>query len=1292
MKKLLLKLTRFLIYAGTAVIILLAVALGLFRLFLPRLPEYQEEIKDWANAAIGMQVEFSGMDARWRLRGPELNFYDAELVSLGDSLTLLHAEEVRVGVGLMRLLRDRELVAERVLIRDTAIDLARDDTGAWTVQGIPLDALTDSQKGSTESGRSLTVEGKDIWINFIDPGRAQAFSLRVDNVEFRRDGMQHGFEASLVLPASLGNRVHIAATQRLADASAGIPWQVFVEGSDINAAGLSQLAPAGWPKVASGILDVSFWLDTSGAEVRSATANFAMTGVIADVGTDIAPFDTEGRLEYSRNAGGWLIAADDFVLRTAKGAWPKSSLQLRVLSAASGEFESATGSASYFNLEDLGYVAAWIPEERRQLLETLAPSGVMRDLEFSVADLATDEAIFEILATMDRVGFSPHRDWPGIRGFSGNIRADRSGGRLEMHASDMQVDLEGHLLEPIDFDEVDGTIIWRQNNSGTTLLSDNIRMRSADFGSESSLQITLPADGASPVVDLQSTWSVRDIGALERYLPVNVVKPALYSWLRDALVGGTVPEGSTRFIGPLDRFPFDNDEGTFRAEARVEDGILLYSDKWPAAREMDLEVVVENTRLYSSKNSAVSAGNRVVNAQVEIPDLRKPVLSIDGRATGTLESIRRFSRESPIAGVLGGQLDRVTAEGEASFDLLLSYPILDRQNYDFMTRIRSENGTVQVEGLPSPITDLNGVVTVTRDSIETDALSGRIFGGDITIDLERADESDAYSVIATGSGRVAAEGLAEHLGPMITELLSGSTGYDATVRFPRAGLEVPRPLSIEIRSDLDGMAVNMPAPIGKAVEGKVPAAFVIELPGEGRIQSSGDLAQNLRWTANFLRNDNGWDFDRGVLAVGGAEPGEPEVRGLHVAGATPQLNFDEWLARARQNGDGPGYADRIRSIDIVVDDLDVIGQHLSRHRIIVNRSALDWAVKLDGEHAVGSLTIPYDLGGGRPLVLDMQKLILPGGDPDDPTAEGGSSGQTEPASDPWPDPRTLPPISVRAADFSLGERHLGRLQVDFMPTADGLEARSFETSNDTFSIRGQAGWIADDSNETGQRSYVTARLTSSDVARTLRSLDYEVGIQSEYVDAQFDLSWSGGPREDFLDSLDGSVSVRFGTGQLDEVEPGAGRVFGLMSIVALPRRMSLDFRDVFDRGFGFDEITGTFRLDGGEAYTCDLSLKGPAADVGIVGRAGLITKDYDQTAVVSANVGNTLPVVGAVVAGPQVAAALLIFSQIFKKPLQEMGQIYYGIEGNWDDPVIESANAQRFARTSATSGCLNGAA
>ncbi|MEQ9561790.1 MAG: AsmA-like C-terminal region-containing protein, partial [Woeseiaceae bacterium] len=286
------------------------------------------------------------------------------------------------------------------------------------------------------------------------------------------------------------------------------------------------------------------------------------------------------------------------------------------------------------------------------------------------------------------------------------------------------------------------------------------------------------------------------------------------------------------------------------------------------------------------------------------------------------------------------------------------------------------------------------------------------------------------------------------------------------------------------------------------------------------------------------------------------------------------------------------------------------------------------------------------------------------------------------------DPRNLPSIELRAEEFALGERNLGSVSAIFEKTPFGLESGNVAARDDTFTITGSAGWTVGEQDPSTRQSYVVAKLKSSDVAATMQRLNYEPGIEGQDMEIDFDLHWPGGPRQDYMSELDGNVGVRLGSGQLDDVEPGPGRVFGLMSIVALPRRLSLDFRDVLDKGFGFDEITGRFRLEDGVAYTCDLSLKGPAADVGIVGRAGLASRDYHQTAVVSANVGNTLPVVGAVVAGPQVAAALLIFSQIFKKPLQEMGQVYYAIEGSWDEPDVESTNAQHFAESSAMADCV----
>ena len=766
---------------------------------------------------------------------------------------------------------------------------------------------------------------------------------------------------------------------------------------------------------------------------------------------------------------------------------------------------------------------------------------------------------------------------------------------------------------------------------------------------------------------------------MRRYLPAKLIKPKLYQWLSDALVAGHASSGSLQLTGPLDQFPFDGGEGVFRAEAQIEDATLLYHPLWPAVENMTLDVVVDGMHLYSSENRSTNAGNSVVNAKIDIPDLRRAVLSIDAYATGTLESIRRFSQNSPIAQVFGGHLDQVTVGGDASFGLQVTYPILDRENYNYSARIQTNDGSLSFEGFPPALTELNGIVNVSREGVNSEALFGRFLGEPVDIELAPADESQPnYSVIAAVNGRLTDQGLFAELAPQLEGFVSGSSDYTASIRFPAAGLEPAGVLQIAVESSLDGITVDLPEPLTKSPADPLPLSFVIEFPETGKIDAMGSLSDKLTWAVSFLDDaETGWDFDRGALAVGGRYPETPEIRGLHISGETEVVVLEEWLALARSGAGSTGIAERIRSIDLTVGLLHAIGQDIRDHRVTLQRSAQDWLVTLAGPEIDGTISVPYEFDGGRPMVIDMETMILPGREDED-----------APRDDDVIDPRNIPPISIAAGDFALGERHLGALTAEFASTDRGLVSTRLEASDASFVVEGTAGWVVTPEDALQQLTYLTATLHSTDVRATMDRLNYQPGIASQQMQIDLDLSWSGGPDIDFLERLNGTVALNLGAGTLDDVEPGAGRVFGLMSIVALPRRLSLDFKDVFEKGFGFDSITGTFRIDMGQAYTCDLSLAGPAADVGIVGRAGLVTRDYEQAAVVSANVGNTLPVIGAFVAGPQVAAALLVFSQLFKKPLQEVGQVYYGIEGSWDEPTVANRNVAAFAATSSAAGCI----
>ena len=751
----------------------------------------------------------------------------------------------------------------------------------------------------------------------------------------------------------------------------------------------------------------------------------------------------------------------------------------------------------------------------------------------------------------------------------------------------------------------------------------------------------------------------------------------LGEWLQMAPVAGVVRRGTLRLNGSLDRFPFDDGDGSFHVAAAFEDFVLRYSENWPAPAISYIDVAVDNMRLTSNRSLIDVLGNSVENAQLVIPDLRNPIIEINAFATGTLESLRNFGVSSPINEVLGGQLERVEVGGDVSLDLTVSYPVQDKLNYDFSARIRSSDGAVRIEGFAPPITELNGVVAVTKDSLGTESLFGRFLGNPLDLELARVDDpASPHSVLLDATGSTTADALVSEFGLPLADLVHGRMDFNANIRFPNALAETPGIMQIVVESDLRGFGIEMPGPFAKDADEVLPLTMSIEFPEENRIDSAGGLADDLMWNVRFLNDQGGWDFDRGVLAVGGEYPEAPEGRGLHIAGQTPEVRVHDWLALARHGERDGGIGDRVRTIDVTVENLFVVGQQLTDHRVIVNRGGTDWTIQITGEQAEGTVTVPYDFNGERPLIVEMNHLFLPGSDEETAADEIAV------------DPRTLPDIQISVSDFSLGDRFFGQLEMDLRRTDNGLESDNLSTVDESFTFTGAAGWIVDIYEDSGQRTYFDAKLKSTNIEQTMLRLNYQPGIAGDDLEVNVDVSWAGGPRQDFMGSLNGSVQARLGEGQLEDVEPGAGRVFGLMSVVALPRRLSLDFRDVFDSGFSFDKITGNFRLVNGEAFTCDLTLTSPAADVGIVGRAGLDARDYSQTALVSANVGNTLPVAGYVVAGPQVAAALLIFSQIFKKPLQEMGQVYYAIDGSWDEPTIDVADAARFASNSSLAGCI----
>jgi uncharacterized protein YhdP len=256
--------------------------------------------------------------------------------------------------------------------------------------------------------------------------------------------------------------------------------------------------------------------------------------------------------------------------------------------------------------------------------------------------------------------------------------------------------------------------------------------------------------------------------------------------------------------------------------------------------------------------------------------------------------------------------------------------------------------------------------------------------------------------------------------------------------------------------------------------------------------------------------------------------------------------------------------------------------------------------------------------------------------------------------------------------FIYGEHDFGALQLVGARTAQGLQVNTLQISGDSFSGTGSGSWLQTAS---GQQNSFKLTLESSDVRATMQQFNYGDFVAAKRGKLIANLTWPDGLDENLLGRASGTLEFQVNEGQLLNVQPGAGRVLGLLSVAALPRRLGLDFHDVTDKGLAFDSIHADFAVQNGDARTQNLLLRGPTAEIGMMGRMGLGVRDYDQTAVVTGNVGSALPVAGTVAGGPVVGAALLLFSQIFKEPLKGVARAYYHIGGSWDDPQIERIDA-----------------
>jgi uncharacterized protein (TIGR02099 family) len=1299
----------FVLYLGFAVL-----TLALRFWVMPELPRYQPEIEALVSRALGTELRLGQLETRWAGLNPVVILHDVRILDAegAAAFRLARVDGVLSWRSLWSLWQ-RQPIFALLSLEKPELRVRRNQEGRIFVAGLPISA-TDETDGAAlpwllAQRRIRVHDARMIWQD--DLHAAPPLVLRSAQLEWRNHGQRHQFGMTAQLPA------HLAATLE-------VRGQLSGEADDLQAWRgqiYSRLEAANLPEIQQILKQDGFFAEglqiergrgtarlwaQRGERGWQGTGDVALENARLRLGADLPPLTItrlHGRLQMARaTASGlisWRFASRDLTLEArlpqgeairfsdldAQARWQARAQKEEAAPAAPPDqkWESARSARISLNTLDLTQLARLsealpLPPEARALLNRYQPQGVLRQVsarwqrEVPRQGMTARRDDYQVEATFERLGFQAVEQAPGVSGLSGKIVANATGGRLTLESQQATLALPAVFDEPqFPLERLRAQIEWRRNTKGIKVDLRSLNFVSPHVAGELRGNYQQLPEGPGEI-DLQGEFAAARATEVWRYMP-RVVHPNVARWLRSALLAGT-GKGSLRLRGDLRDFPFvppKKRTGEFSVRVQAEDVLLRYGEGWP-------EITDISGKLEFGANMKIQAtgtllGARLHQVLVEIPELRTrtPHLLVAGEASGPTAEFLRFVEQSPVAGFIGHATSGMSANGAGRLELKLDLPLADMAatttagRYHFL-----DNQISFIRSLP-PAQKVQGVLEFSEQAVRIPDLRGNLLGAPFHLTLapeNQAGEAKNGIRIQAQGGAQARE-LARYVKNPVRTALSGNLLWQADIHVASKATE------FQVTSTLEGLASTLPFPLTKGAGEAWPLRVQGNRDNRGREQiriTLGDGAR-LRAEALLLRRASG-ELERGAIGIGQALR-LPES-GLNLSVRQARLNLDAWRRILSSVETGSASATQAEAVDLPVPNrialeaqkIIAFGYTLNNASLRLRPEGEQMRVMVAADELVGDISWDdnrsRDRGGS--VTADLRRVRL--------KDKSEAAAEDEAARIPAELLEGLPGMDIRVQDFTYGKRRFGRLELQAENAGEQWQLKRIVIENPEGRLTGSGLWRlrqSADERLSGASSLVF-QLESSDSGKLLTRLGYPDAIRGGTAQLEGSLDWAGSPLDLDPATMGGHLELSARRGQFSRIEPGVGKLLGLLSLQSLTRRLSLDFRDIFSEGFAYDSISAKMRVnDGILATEGDLRIVGPSGQVLMNGRVNLKDETQDLHLTMQPELGGVAAVGAAVAINPLVGAAALLAQRFLKNPLSKVFSLQYAVTGSWSEPKVE---------------------
>jgi uncharacterized protein (TIGR02099 family) len=639
-------------------------------------------------------------------------------------------------------------------------------------------------------------------------------------------------------------------------------------------------------------------------------------------------------------------------------------------------------------------------------------------------------------------------------------------------------------------------------------------------------------------------------------------------------------------------------------------------------------------------------GAHLSNVRVAIPSLRGPEhhVQVSGQADGPSADFLKFVQSSPLRSSVGERISDLKAVGRGRLRLKVDIPLAALAKTRVTGDLDFDDNEVTVVPWLPPIQSASGRVAFTDSGFTLHDARGRLLGGAVAVS-GGTRAGGAVELLARGDASFeATRALYDH---PLRKHLSGSFGYFVTVREQEGGAR------ITFESPLRGLESALPAPLAKRAAEALPLRVEVNPAARGeRDRVSVSLGTLARAELQRRRQRGAMEVQRTGVWIGPERDAPirlPERPGALVYGSLPTFDLDRWLPLLSGEGGSEPDSQPV-SLELKFGVLDAFGRRLTQVALRASAEAAGWSANVTAEELAGDVS--YRARPQPRVVARLARFTVPADTP------AGTPAQ------PATRPSELPALDLVAEEFTFRGKRLGRVELVASRAGDDWRIERASMVNPDASVTGSGIWHAAPS-----RTALQFDLQAGDAGGFLARVGQPGTVKGGRARLQGSLAWQGDPATLDFPTLGGELQMNAENGQFLEIEPGLGKLIGLISLQSLPKRVTLDFRDVFSKGFQFDRIASSARIDSGVLKLKEFRMRGSAAEVEMTGEADLAHETQDLRVRVLPSLADSAAL-GIGIVNPVAGVAAVIAQRILKNPLGQIFAFDYLVTGTWSDPKV----------------------